>query len=72
MGLDPRAPEENLKFKELRGTLAECDLGDAVLESVYERELQTREVVAQMSFEQVPFVGDAPTWRSGWIWRRCK
>jgi hypothetical protein len=60
------------KFKEMRGTLAECDVGDAVLESVYERELESRRNVDQMAFEKVPFVGDAPTWRSGWIWRRCK
>ncbi len=59
-------------FKELKPTLADCALGDAVLEVVYENELLNRERVANMSFEAVPFIGDAPTWRSGRIWRRCK
>ncbi len=59
-------------FKELRDALSECNVGDAVLESVYERELLERRKVAKMSFERVPLRGDDPTWRSGWIWRRCK
>jgi|GEM_PF-6860515 hypothetical protein len=60
------------KFKQLRGMLAECEVGDAVYESVYERELLDRKQVAEMSFESVPFVGNALTWRSGRLWRRCK